>query len=328
MSRQSSSDPLPYVQLDRASKPKAALLASLLGVTTQHAVGSMVEWWDLCGDPRELEAIVAQTPEGERPAVILSADDVALRFRLASGKDIEPVALVRLGLLEVKPGGFRVRGMSRYFAPIERRLQARRAAVNGGKARAGAPRVGGRFAAPTVPEAAGAPAGGSAGVTPPAHQPTHQPLTSRPPADAPADHQPGTSPSGQRSAVSDVVKKLAGDERPPLQLDPPPAQGKKPPTRSPSDELVEDFAAAGLGKYGWNGAKDGEALIWLKAQADMPEIRRRWRLGLAGEGWKQVRTVAELRTKWNTFAGEPTRKPSEPSKWTGTGPITATEVTL
>ena len=53
MSRQSSSDPLPFVQVDRAVKPKAALLAGIMEVSNQHALGSLVEWWELCGDPRE-----------------------------------------------------------------------------------------------------------------------------------------------------------------------------------------------------------------------------------------------------------------------------------
>lgn len=55
--KQADSDPLPYVQVDRSAKPRAALLAGSLGVTPQHALGSLVEWWDLNGDPRECERL-------------------------------------------------------------------------------------------------------------------------------------------------------------------------------------------------------------------------------------------------------------------------------
>lgn len=134
MSRQQSSDPLPYVQVDRAVKPKATLLANALGVTTQHATGSLVEFWELCGDPRELEAIVAATPPEEEPEVVLEPDDLRLRFKLASGHDLDPAVMARLGLVEPREQRFRVRGMSRYFEPIIRRLQARDAASKGGKA--------------------------------------------------------------------------------------------------------------------------------------------------------------------------------------------------
>lgn len=206
MSRQSSSDPLPYVQVDRAVKPKAGLLADTLGVSRQHALGSLIEFWELCGDPRELEAIVLASPDAERHAVVLSGEECAARFRLASGRDLDASVLVRLGLLEQRPDGFRVRGMSRYFEPVRKRLQARLAASAGGKARAGAPRIGGRFVAQTTVTGAGEPAGGSAGDTPAVAPGDSQPATSRPPAETPAAGQPtatrgpGLAVSGQRSA--------------------------------------------------------------------------------------------------------------------------------
>lgn len=126
------SDPLPYTQVDRAVKPKAALLASLMGTTPQHALGALVEFWDLNGDPRELERLVAQ---GKRE-VVLTPEATRIRFRLASGKDMSPEDLEMLGLLERRPEGYRVRGMSRYFKPVETRLKAREAGRAGGLASA------------------------------------------------------------------------------------------------------------------------------------------------------------------------------------------------
>lgn len=134
---QDSSDALPYTQVHRAVKPKAALLAAKLGVTPQHALGSLVEFWDLCaGDQRDLERILETTPPGQEPAIVLSPAEVAGRFELASGVQVEPVTLERLGLLEQRPDGFRVRGMSRYFAPITRKVVLRARASKGGLASA------------------------------------------------------------------------------------------------------------------------------------------------------------------------------------------------
>ena len=130
------SDPLPYSQVDRAVKPRAALLAGLMGVSNQHAVGSLVEFWDLCGDPRELERIVLETPVGAEPEVVLPLDEVARRFQLASGHKVEVGDLAALGFLELVDGGGRVRGMSRYFKVITSRLNARNKGRAGGIASA------------------------------------------------------------------------------------------------------------------------------------------------------------------------------------------------
>lgn len=196
--KQSNSDPLPYVQVDRAVKPKVALLAGAMGVSTQHALGSVVEFWDLCGDPRELERVVESTPAGVEPEVVLPRADIELRFRLASGCDVPSDTLAAVGLVETRGNVARVRGMSRYFEPVLKRISARKAASAGGKARmAGASRdESGRLLG------AGALAGEQLEVSAGGIQPTLQPTASRQPADAPAAGQPTASPSGQRSAVS------------------------------------------------------------------------------------------------------------------------------
>lgn len=141
MGRQSSSDPLPFIQLDRSVEPIAAMLAGHLKVSHQHAIGSLYGFWKLCAEPRELERIVERAGGGT-PSLELDAHDIALRFELASGARVEPVVLARLGLLEPLEGTqFRVRGMSRYLDAIAARSRARKAAAAGGKARAQAPRA-------------------------------------------------------------------------------------------------------------------------------------------------------------------------------------------
>jgi len=128
-----SSDPLPYTQVDRAVKTKACLLAGRLGVSSQHALGSLVEFWDLNGDPRELEQLLLDGKE----EVLLSGEKVRHRFLLASAKDLDPQDLVALGLLDEKsPNVFRVRGMSRFFEPIRARIRSRLKASAAGKASA------------------------------------------------------------------------------------------------------------------------------------------------------------------------------------------------
>jgi hypothetical protein len=52
------------------------------------------------------------------------------------GHEIDPDDLASLGLLEPRPDGYRVRGMSRFFEPIQKRLEKRDAAKNAGKASA------------------------------------------------------------------------------------------------------------------------------------------------------------------------------------------------
>lgn len=198
MSAQANSDPLPYVQVDRAVKPKAALLAQYLHVTTQHAVGSLVEFWDLCGDPRDLERIVVGTPAGQEPAVVLGEEELCLRFLLASGAAVPAEVMVQLGLVarvgEASKGQYRVRGMSRYFEPIVRRIQARAAAKQGGKRSAEV-----RKASYGTGQPVSAAAEADVEATPEA-TPEAAPKRLR------SDHRSGaeavSNPSGQRSAVS------------------------------------------------------------------------------------------------------------------------------
>lgn len=232
--RQASSDPLPYVQVDRAVKPKATLLATLLGVTPQHATGSLVEFWELCGDPRELEAIALKTAPDQEPAVVLQAADLRLRFRLASGHDIEPSMLARLGLVEPRDGLFRVRGMSRYFEPIRRRIQAREAAAKGGKASVEKRRQAGGTAQPS---------GGkgserrSNDAQPPA-QPETEAEPKRPPKRNGSESEAESNPSVQRTAYSGQLL----EEEAPL----------SPKTAARSLHIVEGDTLDGEAFFGWS----------------------------------------------------------------------------
>lgn len=69
-----------------------------------------------------------------------------------------------------------------------------------------------------------------------------------------------------------------------------------------SDALCQDFEAVTGTRYAWNGAKDGAAFAWLLKQGTLEQVRERWRAGLRAEGWKSVRSVAQLRAKWNDLA--------------------------
>lgn len=68
--------------------------------------------------------------------------------------------------------------------------------------------------------------------------------------------------------------------------------------------LVAGFASAGMGKYLWQGAKDGKALSELLKVATLEDVLTRWRRGLGApaEAWASCRTVAQLKQKWNDLA--------------------------
>lgn len=120
---------------------------------------------------------------------------------------------------------------------------------------------------------------------------------------APAGEQPEDSP-GLFPALTPSTEHRA-----------PNTKSIAPATQSPRDEalLCEDFLTIVGAKYAWQGGKDGDALKALRKEGDIDEIRRRWRIGLRAEGWLLVRTVAELRQKWNHLA-ESKAAPQQPAK--------------
>lgn len=115
-------------------------------------------------------------------------------------------------------------------------------------------------------------------------------------------HSP--TPASASTPAQLESKSIAGDTHPPPRAVRKRREGRPPDARWMAIKLAlcADFEALGLGKYGFNGAKDGEALKWLIAQAPDEEIRARWKRGLSADGWLQVRTLAQLRAKWNDLA--------------------------
>lgn len=84
------------VEIDRIAISRAALLAGFLGVSPQHALGSLVAFWLLCE---------------EDSAKRFSGEEVEARWRLASGRHCPASILVVVCFLEESDGGFRVRGI-------------------------------------------------------------------------------------------------------------------------------------------------------------------------------------------------------------------------
>lgn len=238
---QSDSDLLPYREVDRALKAKLPLLAGAMSakqpeqppVTTQHALGSLLEFWDLCADPRDLERIAAEALAAQKsPELVLSGDEIARLFRLASGKNVEPVDLVALRFLEPRERDtYRVRGMSRDFKPIVKRLRNREIAALGGKASAAKRLADKGTAQPTGGKGFRTRSESSSGGAQP--EPSPEPKRNR------TDNGSGSEPtteaepksSGQRSAVSDMSSSYDDD-------------GAAPPPPSPGVQFFEWFQAA------------------------------------------------------------------------------------
>lgn len=101
----------------------------------------------------------------------------------------------------------------------------------------------------------------------------------------------GRAPSEEGEAVEAVKQET------PTPPAPAPAPSRAVTLRS---ALVEAFEARRGCKYAFGGARDGAALKALMALTEYDgEILKRWKQGLAGQGWKQVSTIAQLLSKWN-----------------------------
>lgn len=315
MSRQENSDPLPFVQVDRAIDPTAALLAGHMKVTNQHAIGSLVSFWRLCGDPRELERIVEKTPEGEEPAVILSAEDVAMRFELAAGVRVEPVVLARLGVLEPKAGDFRVRGMSRFFEPIEKRRRTKRTVSIAGKASAESrkkstgsaqPRGGRGDAVRSVARSV------SRSVTT-EHATEHQPNIDGTSTEH-ATERSRTLESREQRAES-IFEKPPVASQPVLELvptepEPPAAQS---PHQATIDALCVIYEQEQGSKYPFK-PRDAKAVKEMLGFADPFEVVKRWRRALGRTKYPTTRTIPELAANWTHFASDDTEAGYDPNQ--------------
>jgi hypothetical protein len=292
VSRQNNSDPLPFVQIDRAVEPAAALLAGHLKVTHQHAIGSLYAFWKLCADPRELEAVIESTPVGTEPAVCLDAEDVALRFDLASGTRVEPVVLERLGLLEPDGARYRVRGMSRYLDAVADRLQARKAASAGGKASAESRK---RSSGTAQPRSGGRSASGSVAVrSAPEATPEATPKRAR--SGHRSDAEASPNPRGQRSEVRvQILEKLAGKPRAAVEE----ADLSEAPDWKALVARIVEMAPG----YAFT-PRDARALkaCLALAKGDALDVAWRWGVAWRHEGFPRVRAIHELERTWNHWA--------------------------
>lgn len=267
------SDALPFTQVDRAVKAKAAVLASAIGINYQQALGSLIEFWDLNGDPREIEKLIANDVH----EVVLDGREVALRFKIASGQDVDVQVLTRTGFLEPIGDRFRVRGMSRYFKPVEKRVMRRKLGSIAGLASAEARKTKYGSAQPSAL---------LVDQTATNAEPTPNQTRTKP--------EPNAEPNGNpevRGQRSDKVKTARDRD---------------------SDLLKADFKEVTGHEYLWNGAKDGVALAALKKTATIDEIRARWRGGLnvPATDWASCRTIAQLRSKFNDLVS-PSAKPKQ-----------------
>lgn len=284
MSRNDSSDPLPFTQVDRAVKAKAAVLASAIGINYQQALGSLIEFWDLNGDPREIEKLVANDVH----EVVLDGREVALRFKIASGQDVDVQVLTRTGFLEPIGDRFRVRGMSRYFKPVEKRIMRRKlgsiaglASAESRKTKYGSAQPGVVLVdqIPTKPE--------------PNLEPTPNQTRTKP--------EPNAEPKGNLEDRGQRTESLK-------------TAPKQPARDRDSDLLKADFKEVTGHDYLWNGAKDGVALAALKKTATIEEIRARWRGGLKvpASDWASCRTIAQLRSKFNDLVSSASKPKHDP----------------
>jgi len=262
--KQGTSDPLPYVQIDRAIEPTAALLAAHMRVTHQHAIGSLYAFWKLCSDPRELESILEKTPLGHEPSLVLTADDVGLRWQLASDQRVEPVVLARLGVLEERDPGYRVRGMSRAFDPIARRVLNRRIASKGGVRSAEARKASGGMPQPGTSGRFGGGSGDAsvvASATLKRNRTQHRSET-EPNTEAKPNPAPNTEIRDQRSEIS--MNDLAAGAAQQADLLPPAQKAKKAAkARKPSawEEIWAQLQGARRARLSELGLPDDDEII-------------------------------------------------------------------
>lgn len=117
MARETIDPQVPYIQVHRSVGAKAAQLAPVLGVTYQHVRGALDVFWEGLADRRILAG---------KSELLLTAEELDTRLRLAFGMEVKLGDLVALGLLEFREGLYRVRGMSRYLV-----MEALRASKKG-----------------------------------------------------------------------------------------------------------------------------------------------------------------------------------------------------
>jgi hypothetical protein len=78
-------------------------------------------------------------------------------------------------------------------------------------------------------------------------------------------------------------------------------------------ELIADFQELRAEPYLWSYGKDDGLLAWLLKQATPEEIRARWRFAISADGWKQISTIGQLKTKWHDITA-PERRGFDPNQ--------------
>lgn len=311
---EADSDPLPFTQVHRSVKNKAAMLSGITGVSFQHALGSLVCFWDLNGDAREIEALILA---GENE-VKLTREQVAQRILLASGMQIDPNHFATVGLLEPRGELFRVRGMSRFFLPVRSRLKRMEAA-----------RIAGLASAKTRVEKHG----------------TAQPKSGNRRTKSKNRSADVRETFGERSAAVERTSNAHPNVLEPrvesrdvrvemfeLKETESPVASRQ---RSLTDRLEAVFSELRSGKKYAFDAADGVALAALMKLAGDEEIIERWRIGLTGTFDQKVSTLKQLKAKWNNLTAttaEPTSSApranpnapvrAETQKFTQTGDVT------
>lgn len=150
---------LPFVQVHRSVGPKAAQLASALGLTYPHVRGALVIFWESLADRRLLARYARRYVDGLK--LVMPAADLAVRLKMAFTVDVPLPMFEAAGFLELLPNGeYRVRGGSRLVKPEAHRLRLAGTGEPGGEGPGEGPgespgRVPGRAPTPTPPEERG-----------------------------------------------------------------------------------------------------------------------------------------------------------------------------
>lgn len=298
------SDPLPFMQLDRSAKAKAAMLAGATDLTFQHALGSLISFWDMNGDPREIERLL----DAGETAIVLDGPELALRFKIASGKDVDPSVIARCGFAEPVGDKYRVRGMSRFFEPIQKRRQARSAASAGGKASVEARRAKTGSARPQ--KSFEAPFDGRSSGIQAEPEAVSKRLSKRSRSDSEAEIE---APSNleDRGQRSDPLKTLAGK----------PADDGWQDLVNRLDQLFLEVRGQ---LYSWGPSDFGALKNLIKKGNTHQTIALRWERGLRGTFAREVHSVTQLAsaTKWNALAGDVAGAPIDEHTGFSTKPAT------
>lgn len=278
MARDEIDPQFPFIQIHRSSGPKAAKLATRLGMTYLEVRGALAVFWETLADRRRVaKAIAAGKP--------FTLTDVEARRELQAcfGRVVEPEAMEIVGFFEPFGEEWRVRGLSYLMEAEHLRLRKKRVSdlrplwTGGGPGKLG-----------------GAPGfnPGSTGVLPgfnPAEVRGERREVKGDRTASTLKEEEGPSAPSEESPIETAFQEV-------------PPERRDPNLRTFSDALCAEFSKNRAGyAYEWQRAKDTQALKRLVPHG-LVEIIRRWRIGLQGDKYYRINTVAELAMRWNHFA--------------------------